>query len=254
MALANVMWSPDLNWDGAKSKLEEQARVPLESPIEMHQAVSVSVQKLQKTSTYPALFRKAFGSSTITEENLLKALAQFERTLVSANSRYDRSITNTTLLSADEKAGRDLFFTHAMQGVRGAECFHCHNAPTFASPRNTFFNNGLDITFTDQGRGAITGKAADMGMFKAPTLRNIALTAPYMHDGRFKTLEEVLDHYSDHVQLTSPGLHVSLQESTNNPFTKRMNLEPYEKRQIIAFLHTLTDSSFVNNPKFSDPH
>ncbi|GAA4381819.1 cytochrome c peroxidase [Hymenobacter koreensis] len=255
MGLANIIWDTHFTWDGADTRLEQQARTPIENPLEMHQSLAAGVRKLQQLAKYPPMFRKAFGSSTITEDNVLKALAQFERTMVSGNSRYDQYLLNRTgiLPGSDEEKGMILFNTHAVPGVRGAECFHCHVTPTLSSPRGQFFNNGLDLTFTDAGRGRVTGLASDMGKFKAPSLRNVALTAPYMHDGRFQTLEQVLDHYSDNLQLQSPNLDVSLASSPNHP-SGRMRLTPDEKRQIIAFLRTLTDSTFVNDPRFAAPN
>ncbi|WP_460577960.1 cytochrome-c peroxidase [Hymenobacter coalescens] len=250
MALVNLAWDASFNWDGSSVQLEEQARIPLENPIEMHQSLAVSAAKLQQMPNYPKLFGQAFGSSKITEENILKALAQFERTLVSYNSKYDRSRRLEVMLSPDEQAGQTLFNTHSAGRISGAECFHCHVPPSFAGIRE-FKNNGMDLApFADPGRGGVTGQAADLGKFKIPTLRNIALTGPYMHDGRFQTLEEVLDHYSDHVQLT--GSDPILLSNANNP-DGRIMLSPTQKRQIIAFLHTLTDTSFTTDPKFSEP-
>lgn len=253
MALVNLAWASDFAWDGATTQLEIQARTPLESPIEMHQSLAASASKLQQIALYPRLFGQAFGSSTVTGENILKALAQFERTLVSANSKYDKVLRGETLLSSDEQRGLQLMGHSTGGSIRGAECLHCHTAPLFTGPKQTFFNNGLDVgPFADPGRGAITGQNIDMGAFKAPTLRNIALTAPYMHDGRFQTLQEVLDHYSDHIQLTSPNLDPQLANSPNS-VTGRILLTQVEKQRIIAFLQTLTDSSFINNPKLVDP-
>ncbi|MCC3158169.1 cytochrome-c peroxidase [Hymenobacter sp. 15J16-1T3B] len=253
MALMNMAWSQDFTWDGAHTELEKQARVPLENPVEMHQSLATSVTKLQQTSNYPKLFGQAFGSSKITEENVLKALAQFERTLVSANSRYDQALRFERSLTSTERQGQQLM-GHATAFVRGAECVHCHDPQLlFAGPRHTFFNNGLDQPpFADPGRGGVTGVAFDQGMFKAPSLRNIALTAPYMHDGRFQTLEEVLDHYSDHVKV-SANLDPQLINSPNDP-SGRITLTALEKQKIIAFLHTLTDSTFITDPRFSDPN
>lgn len=259
MSLANVLWNTSLNWDGAFTKLEDQARFPIENPVELHQPLAQGVAKLQATDLYPPLFLKAFGTKTITEDLVLKALAQFERTLISANSRYDQVLRtgSTAGLTSDEQAGLDLYTTHITlgpQGVvkRGAECLHCHNQPLMTA--RDFFNNGLDLTFADPGRGRVTNVARDNGKFIAPSLRNIALTAPYMHDGRFQTLEQVLDHYSDHVQKASPGLDVNLANAVNNPpFGLQMDLTPTEKRQIIAFLKTLTDSTFIKDKRFSDP-
>jgi len=256
MSLTNVLWSTQLTWDGAFTTLETQAIKPLENTIELHQPLTVGVSKLQASSTYPALFLAAFGTKTITNELVLKALAQFERTLISGNSRYDKYMVSRTGFTADEVAGLQLYTTHIAPGVvRGAECFHCHAQPLMSSNyEGRFFNNGLDLTFTDPGRSGITGLAVDKGKFIAPTLRNITLTAPYMHDGRFKTLEEVLDHYSDHVQMASPGLDNNLIQGINNPpFGTHMDLTATEKRQVLAFLKTLTDSTFITDKRFTSP-
>jgi cytochrome c peroxidase len=245
MSLVNLAWQADFTWDGASSQLEQQARIPIENPIEMHQTLAASVTKLQQIDKYPALFGKAFGSATITEANILKALAQFERTLVSSDSKFERSLRGELVLTMDELLGLQLF-KHNLN--RSAECEHCHTVEgaQFAGPLHTFFNNGLDPgPFADPGRGGITRLAIDMGTFKAPSLRNIALTGPYMHDGRFRTLEEVLDHYSDHINRNSPNLDPQL----GTPIT----LTAVEKRRIIAFLNTLTDTTFTNNPRFSEP-
>ena len=257
MSLANALWSSTLTWDGAFSTLETQALKPLENPIELHQPLTVSVSKLQNTTTYPSLFLAAFGTRTITNDLVLKALTQFERTLISGNSRFDQYLANNRQgFTADEQAGLVLYTTHISPGsVRGAECFHCHTQPLMSSNyEGKFFNNGLDLTFSDPGRGGITKLAVDNGKFIAPTLRNITLTAPYMHDGRFQTLEEVLDHYSDHVKMASPGLDNMLLTGINNlPFGTHMDLTATEKRQVLAFLKTLTDTEFVTDKRFSDP-
>ncbi|RPD45258.1 cytochrome-c peroxidase [Hymenobacter sediminis] len=256
MSLANVLWEKTLNWDGAATSLEQQARLPIENPLEMHQLLATGVQKLQQTDLYPPLFQQAFGSSTITEANVLKALAQFERTLISANSRYDKYIRKEGTLTATERAGAALFANHPDQVsgffVRGAACHHCHISEDglFSSP--DFFNNGLDVAFTDIGRAGVTNQSTDRGKFRAPTLRNIALTAPYMHDGRFQTLEQVLDHYNEHVQAASPGVDVNVLMS-NTPGGTRLDLTATEKAQLVAFLKTLTDSTFITDKRFSDP-
>jgi cytochrome c peroxidase len=257
MSLANVMWSNTLTWDGAFSTLESQAHKPIENPIEMHQSLATGVTKLQTTTTYPPLFQAAFGTKTITSDLMLKALTQFERTLISGNSRYDKFRITQQGLSADELAGFKLYKTHITpRQMRGAECFHCHSEPlTSSNFAAQFFNNGLDMTFADAGRGIVTGQSFDNGKFVAPTLRNITLTAPYMHDGRFTTLEQVLDHYSDHVQMNSPNLDPNLIQGINDPIFNpgRMGLTATEKRQVIAFLKTLTDSTFIADKRFSDP-
>lgn len=256
MSLANVLWEKTLNWDGAATSLEQQARLPIENPLEMHQSLSEGVRQLQQTELYPPLFQKAFGSSAITEANVLKALAQFERTLISANSRYDKYVRKEGTLTAAERAGAGLFINHPSEVsglfIRGGTCHHCHVSEDglFSSPG--FFNNGLDMTFADAGRAAVTGQSADRGKFRAPTLRNIALTAPYMHDGRFQTLEQVLDHYNEHVQTASPGIDPNMLLS-NTPGGSKLGLTPLEKAKLIAFLHTLTDSTFITDTRFSDP-
>jgi cytochrome c peroxidase len=257
MSLTNVLWSNTLTWDGAFSTLDAQAHKPIENPIEMHQSLAMGVTKLQNTTTYPPLFQAAFGTKIITSDLLLKALTQFERTLISSNSRYDRFMKTQQGLSVDERAGLKLYSEHiSPRIVRGAECFHCHTLPLASSNfAAQFFNNGLDVTFVDLGRGGVTILPTDNGKFVAPTLRNITLTAPYMHDGRFNTLEQVLDHYSDHVQMNSPGLDVNLIQGINDPIFNpgRMGLTATEKRQVIAFLKTLTDSTFTADKRFSDP-
>ncbi|GAB2778345.1 cytochrome c peroxidase [Hymenobacter luteus] len=256
MSLANVLWEKTLNWDGAATSLEQQARLPIENPLEMHQSLADGVRKLQQTDLYPPLFQKAFGSSTISETMVLKALAQFERTLISANSRYDKYLRKEASLTAAERAGAGLFINHPSEVsglfIRGATCHHCHTSEDglFSSP--DFFNNGLDVAFADVGRAGVTGQSADRGKFRAPTLRNIALTAPYMHDGRFQTLEQVLDHYNEHVQLNSPGIDPNMLLS-NTPGGTRLDLTRTEKAQLIAFLKTLTDSTFITDQRFSDP-
>ncbi|MBG8552025.1 cytochrome-c peroxidase [Hymenobacter guriensis] len=256
MSLANVLWEPNLNWDGAAHTLEDQARLPIENTVEMHQSLGEGVRKLQQTALYPPLFAKAFGSQTITETNVLKALAQFERTLISANSRYDQFLRHETDLTRDEQMGAFLFRSHPGEVggifVRGAACHHCHLETTglFNSPE--FFNNGLDATFADAGRGGVTGQATDQGKFRAPTLRNIVLTAPYMHDGRFRTLEEVLAHYNEHVERNSPFLDPNMLLS-NTPKGTKLDLTPLEQQQLLAFLRTLTDSAFIQAKQFSNP-
>lgn len=256
MSLVNLLWEKSLNWDGAATSLETQARLPIENPLEMHQPLAAGVRKLQQTEAYPALFRQAFGSSTITEASVLKALAQFERTLISANSRYDKYLRREGTLTPTERAGAALFNNHPgeVSGlfIRGGTCHHCHISETglFTSP--DFFNNGLDVSFSDPGRSGITNSPTDRGRFKAPSLRNIAQTAPYMHDGRFQTLEQVLDHYNEHVQVNSPGVDPNVLLSNTASGTK-LDLTAQEKMQLIAFLKTLTDSTFLTDKRFSDP-
>ncbi|WP_197076691.1 cytochrome-c peroxidase [Hymenobacter terrenus] len=254
MSLANLLWEPKLTWDGAVTTLESQARIPIEKPVEMHQSLAVGVARLQLLPKYPPLFNKAFGSSTITEENILKALAQFERTLISGNSRYDQFRRgDRTALSSYEQQGLVLFSTHPTGTLRGGNCSDCHSGDL--QTNHTFSNNGLDRAFLDLGLGALTGQPTDNGKFRVPTLRNIALTAPYMHDGRFSTLEEVVSHYNEHVVLNSPNIDPLMLNTTNDPrqtsFT--LDLTTDEKAKIVAFMRTLTDDTFIKDPRFSKP-
>ncbi len=255
MPLQNLLWEPRLTWDGAHTSLEQQARTPIENPLELHQPLSAGVARLRQTTKYPALFGRAFGQGAITEENVLKALAQFERTLISADSRFDRYRRGQqSVLSADEVRGMELFSIHPNGRIRGGNCSDCHSG-VLQTDRN-FRNNGLDATFgADLGLGALTGKPTDNGKFRVPSLRNIALTAPYMHDGRLATLEDVLDHYNEHVQFNSPNLDPLLLNTTNDPLQENPNLglTAQEKKQIIAFLRTLTDSAFITDPRFAEP-
>ncbi|RNI26330.1 cytochrome-c peroxidase [Rufibacter latericius] len=254
MSLANLLWVSRFNWDGGPTSLEEQAIIPLESPIELHQNLSLAVTKLQGTEKYPALFEKALGKGPVTKENLLKALSQFTRTLISSNSKFDRYQEGKENLTVDELLGMRLFLTHPDPniGLRGGNCGDCHGGTlqTF----HTFHNNGLDANPIDAGRWLITGLESDRGKFRTPSLRNVALTAPYMHDGRFKTLEEVLDHYNEHIDMTNPNLDPLIEEARNEFGGAKLGLTTTEKRQIIAFLHTLTDETFIKDPRFSDPH
>jgi cytochrome c peroxidase len=252
MSLANLLWIRNFFWDGRANGLEQQAETPLTNPHEMGQSLAASAKKLQAIKMYPPLFAKAFGSATITGSNIVKALAQFERTLVSANSKYDQYLRGEYQPTASELNGIALFFASpdATNHVRGASCGHCHGGPkTFSE---LYHNNGLDSVPKDLGREKITGQAYDRGRFRVVTLRNIALTAPYMHDGRFKTLEEVVDHYNEHIQQ-SATLSVFLQNNSNDGKGTELALTSQEKKDIVAFLHLLTDSSFITDKRFSNP-
>jgi cytochrome c peroxidase len=252
MALVNLLWNRKFFWDGRAPSLEDQASVPMLNPHEMGQSLAVSVKKLQSTTYYPPLFKAVYGDEQITGEKIIKALAQFERSLISANSRYDGYLNHTVKLSADEMRGLLLFNTSARpdKGIRGANCARCHGGPK--NYLELFHNNGLDSIYADRGIETITGITTDHGRFKVPTLRNIALTAPYMHDGRFATLEEVIEHYSEHIK-SSGALSAFLQNESNVKGAVSVKLNSDEKKDLLAFLNTLTDSTFVTNPKFSNP-
>jgi cytochrome c peroxidase len=241
-----------LFWDGRVNTLEQQALLPIEDPLEMHFTWTGVIERLKRHPQYPIDFRKAFGirhRDSITKELAVKAIAQFERTLISSGrSKYDLALTpgSGVFFTESELRGFDMYFDKSGGRLPDAECFHCHNAPMMAS--SEFFNNGIQMTsdlrdFKDLGRGKITGSLVQNGMFRAPTLRNIALTAPYMHDGRFQTLEEVIDHYN------SGGFPAA----NKNPFVRSLKLTSGQKKDLIAFLHTLTDSSFIQNQAFRSP-
>lgn len=253
MSLANLLWTRRFFWDGRVTGLEEQAQVPMTNLHEMGQSLATSAKKLSAVNEYPALFKTVYGDAIITGDRIIKAIAQFERTLISANSKYDQYLRKRYHPTADELKGMELFDRSPLpeKGIRGANCGHCHGG--VKTYNELFHNNGLDSIPRDNGIEAISGLATDRGRFKVPTLRNIALTAPYMHDGRFKTLAEVVDHYSDHVK-ESAALSTFIRGESNEQGAKILKLRPEEKRQIIAFLNMLTDSTFISDPRFSNPH
>lgn len=252
-SLSNVAWEKAFFWDGRASSLEDQVHFPVENPPEMGSTLQEGVQKLSATTTYPPLFKKAFGSETITSDRIVNAIAQFERTIISSGSRFDQFLAgNHNALTTQEQNGYILFSTHPIpeQNVRGGNCGDCHGG--FLLSFGSFANNGLDSVFTDEGYGGFTGKQEDMGKFKIPSLRNIELTAPYMHDGRFQTLEEVMNHYNEHI-VVSPTLSPLMYASNTVNGGISLDLTSEEIQDILAFLKTLTDTSFINNPNFSDP-
>ncbi len=238
-SLTNIGWNRAQFWEGRRATLEEQAGDPVPAHDEMDLPWTVAVRRLQRSPVYPALFRAAFRTPEISRDRTVKAIAQFERTMVSANSPYDFVLRGTRTLTASEHRGYAMFITEK------ADCFHCHVDVMFTD--FGFQNNGLDSIFADPGRSVISLDDNDIGKFKTPTLRNIEFTAPYMHDGRFATLEEVLDHYDSHAKYT-PSL---------NPFIRvngrTLGLSAQDKQDLIAFLMTLSDSSFVNNPSLRSP-
>jgi len=263
MSLHNLLWVSHLNWDGSVDSLETQAAMPMTNPLEMGlSSVDEAVVKLQNTEKYPQQFFRAFGSDSISADNLLRALAQFQRTLISNNSKLDRYWRNEYEPTELETVGMNLFYTHPepSQGIRGGNCGDCHLGPFTGGAiggYNGFHNNGLDEEAAlAPGLSARTGNAFDRGKFRAPSLRNIALTAPYMHDGRFQTLEEVLEHYDEHIR-SSTTLDPLIMQASNRPIVQgepiKLHLQEDEKEAILAFLHMLTDSTFITDERFSDP-
>lgn len=249
MPIVNLGWGNTFFWDGRANSLENQAFAPVTDPVEMHNTWLNAVAALQADPTYPSLFEIVFGTDVIDSVNVVKAIAQFERTMVSGNSTFDKYLRGepTGLTEAEETEiyqGFALF----MDESKG-DCFHCHGDqynPLWTD--NLFHNNGLDASFTDLGLGKFTKNPSDNGKFKTPTLRNLAYTAPYMHDGRFETLDEVILHYSFGLQ-NSP---------TIDPLMKSVNdggvaLSPEERELLKKFLLALSDESFITNPDFQEP-
>jgi len=225
--------------------IESLVWMAIAAPHEINGNIDRTVQTIASIPMYPLMFKAAFGTEEVTYERISKAIAQFVRILISGNSKFDKYLRGETNLTADELQGYVLFTTE-----NGADCFHCHGGggnPMFTT--NLFYNNGKDSIFNDpKDRFSVTQNNADKGAYKAPTLRNILLTAPYMHDGRFKTIDQVLDFYSEGVILT-PYTNSLMHQAMNGG----VQLTPTEKQQLKAFLNTLTDTDFINDARFSKP-
>ncbi|HAN37674.1 MAG TPA: cytochrome-c peroxidase [Chitinophagaceae bacterium] len=240
-------------WDERANSLEAQVLQPIQDAVEMGMRLDSVVARLQNNNYYPPLFTKAFGDATINSDRVSRALAQFVRSIVSYQSKYDvgRQLagggnpgqTNFPNFTAEENLGKALFFS------ANTGCAACHGTDAFTAPGPR--NNGLDATITDAGVGGALGNPNLRGAFKAHSLRNIALTAPYMHDGRFRTLEQVIEHYNSGVQQ-SPTLSPPL-VLPNNGGVRRLNLTAQEKAAMVAFLRTLTDNTLATDAKYSNP-
>lgn len=238
--IQNMAFQTAYMWDGATTHLDLQPIIPFTSPIEMNGNFSNAIAMMKNDAQYKKLFKQAFDGGEINSENMLKALGQFMALLVSSNSKFDKYRRNESggTMTADELDGYAIF---------NQKCASCHATDLFTD--NSFRNNGLAINpqVNDIGRFRVTQLESDKYKFKVPSLRNIEKTAPYMHDGRFYTLEAVLDHYSSGVVNTQ-----NLDESLNNNGTLGIPLTQTEKTKIIAFLKTLTDNEFLTNPKFAE--
>lgn len=249
MPLFNLAWYPAMFWDGRSGTIEEQVFHPVRMHNEMNLQWDVAVERVRNSRLYKTKFRQAFGNKKIDSVLIAKAIAQFERTLISYNSRYDSVLRREANFTKAELKGFELITDMSM-----ADCLHCHTVD--ADPMGTTFgfsNNGLDNVknaedYKDKGVGGITGKVEDNGKFRIPSLRNIALTAPYMHDGRFKTLKEVLDFYSEGVHPTA-----NVDSKMGMAHNGGVHLTEDEKYFIISFLSTLSDSVFIKEPAFSNP-
>ncbi|AMQ56577.1 cytochrome-c peroxidase [Algoriphagus sanaruensis] len=243
-------------WDERASTLEEQVLMPFQDPIEMGMILNQLVEKVQSQPYYSELFKQAFGSDQVSAQKISLALAQFVRSIISYSSKYDQGRVQVAALGAnfpnfteEENLGKNLFLAPISNG--GGACFGCHTTEAFVSANPGPQNNGLDgNSVSDLGAGEVFNNPIFVGRFKTPSLRNIELTAPYMHDGRFKSLEEVIEHYSNGIQ-PHPTLSPALRDSNGNPI--RLNLTQTEKSALVAFLKTLTDPSISTQEKWSDP-
>jgi len=233
--LFNLAWHKDFMWDGAIHHLDLQALAPIEDHIEMAMPFDSLVGILQGSSLYTELFQKAYGDSLVTGERFLKAMAQFQLSLVSAAAKYDRVLIGQEKFTDQESAGYELFKNH---------CSSCHSEPLFTS--GVYANNGLavDESLNDVGRMKVTQLSSDSLSFKIPSLRNLEFTYPYMHDGRFRYLSEVINHYTEELKGN---------EYVDARLKGGILLNEKEKVDLLAFLLTLSDRDFVFNPKHQFP-
>ena len=236
MPLINLAWKTSFFWDGRAPSLRAQALMPIEDHTEMDETLDRVTAKLAATKEYPPLFTAAFGSPEITPEKLGLAIEQFLLTLTAFNAKFDHALRGNAVLTDDEKRGFELFMTEfePRTGQRGADCFHCHGGPLFSD--HQFHNNGLAPNDDDTGRFRITHAESDRNKFATPSLRNVARTAPNMHDGRFATLEEVVAHYSTGMHR-SPTLDPNLAKHPEGG----LQLSPADQHALVAFLKTLTE-------------
>ena len=246
LPMINLVWNPGhYGWNGSVASIEDDVLGVITDPNEFNSTYEKTENAIREIPGYAVLFQKAFGTKDINVDRISKAIAQFVRTLISSNSKFDKYLRGEIQLEQAELQGFVLFTTE-----EGADCFHCHGGsgnPLFTT--NGFYNNGKDSVITDPGdRYAVTGDPMDKGAYKATTLRNIEFTAPYMHDGRFNTLDEVIDFYA-HDLVWSPYIDPLMHHIA----TGGNQLTPIEKEQLKAFLLTLSDTAFLQNPKFSCP-
>ncbi len=242
MVLQNLGWAQNFFWDGRSLTLEEQVLIPVLDPIEMHGTWSGYIDKIRDDEKYKTMFYEAFGTAGFDSTHAAKALAQFLRTLVSSNSQYDKVLRGEAIFTPQQQSGFDSF-----NSLTGGDCFHCHGG--ILTTDHSFQNNGLDAQPLDSGRGGVTLLPSDLFKFKVPTLRNLEFSAPYMHDGRFQTLDEVINFYSLGVQHSSPNISPMMEFSAQGG----VQLNPQERADLKAFLLMFSDPEFINNPKFQNP-
>jgi cytochrome c peroxidase len=252
MSVFNMAWhSNEFFWDGRSHLLRNQSLKPIQDPLEMNETLENVVAKLSSSSMYKDQFIRAFDSDEITPMKMSLAMEQFMMTIVSGQSKYDKYLNGQAELTESELRGLALFETEYnpfFPDESGADCRHCHGGANFENDQ--YMNNGLDeeADIADYGREEATGMVSDRGKFKVPSLRNIAITQPYMHDGRFATLEEVVDHYNDGIHLSN-----SLDPALEATMATGLMLTDQDKTDLVNFLKTLTDEEFINNPEFSNP-
>ncbi len=261
MGLANLRYSrvrggdPGFFWDERAATLEAQVLVPIQDPLEMGMTLPQVEQRLASLPYYPPLFEAAYGSPEVTSERIARAVSNFLRSMVSLDSRFDRAVAGEIVLAEQEQLGRSLFID-GIGGIGEFGCAHCHVPPSFNMP--LAMNNGLDLKYLDGGLGLLSRPSNDPftpsndGKFKAPSLRNVELTAPYMHDGRFKTLEQVVEHYSAGVH-PHPNVALAFESDGESSVRSGFGFTSQQKAALVAFLRTLTDNQLVSDPRFSDP-
>ena len=252
MPIFNLAWHTNqFFWDGRANLLREQALIPIQDPLEMDETLEDVIAKLSAEKEYLDQFMRTFGSTEITSEKMALAMEQFMLSIISNDSKYDKFLAGEVQLTESEERGRVLFFAEYnpfFPDDSGADCQHCHGGDNFEN--DNYINNGLDIDadFSDLGREEVTMNANDRAKFKVPTLRNIAVTPPYMHDGRFQTLEEVIDHYNEGIKSYSTA-----DQTVLNTMQTGLLLTPQDKEDLVNFLHTLTDETFLNNEEYKSP-
>jgi cytochrome c peroxidase len=252
MPVFNMAWhTNEFFWDGRAHLLRDQSLKPIQDPLEMNETLENVITKLSDEKEYRDQFSRAFGSTEITSEKMSLAMEQFMMSIVSYQSKYDEFLAGNIQLSASEERGRKLFFEEYnpfFPDQSGADCAHCHSGRNFEN--DEYMNNGLDTdaNITDIGREEVTEDANDKGKFKVPSLRNIEMTRPYMHDGRFQTLEEVIEHYNSGIKTSTTADPTVLNTQSTGLF-----LNAQDKQDLLNFLKTLTDDTFLNNSEYASP-
>lgn len=253
MGLSNARWyqRKKFFWDERAATLEDQTLMPIQNSVEMGMTLQALTNRLATEPFYTNLFTQTFGTPDVTSERISRALAQFVRSIVSTRSKYDTGVSNNfASFTAQENLGRQIFFGQG--SFSHVTCVACHGTDNFV-PGPNINNNGLENPYVDKGVGALTGRPQDEGLFKVPSLRNVELTAPYMHDGRFATLEQVVEFYDSGI-VAHPNLSPPLQGTGGAAGTPlRLGLTPQQKAALVAFMKTLTDTSLATDVKYSDP-